>query len=197
MLYETAIAAEVFGVDRSDLSATGSWYDLVVCTANGVPAPRLPDVTIRDFAVDASHNELGMDPVELVGVDVDADNDGVKNELSVGDITALTVYLAGLNRPATATELDGTFKTPLSDERKAAIASGEELFTAVGCATCHVPSLTLKNHIFTEPSQHPAYRKDVLKAGMTAQSVGLDPATHLITATQKVRDRPPDRRPPC
>jgi hypothetical protein len=136
--------------------------------------------TIRDFAIDASHNEIGMDAVELVGVDVDADNDGVKNEFSVGDITALTVYLAGLNRPASATEMDGTFKTPLSDERKAAIAAGESLFEGVGCASCHVPTLTLKNHIFTEPSQHPAYRKDVLPAGMSALSMGLDPA-HPVT----------------
>jgi hypothetical protein len=28
MLYEAAIASEVFGVDRSDLSPSGEWYDL-------------------------------------------------------------------------------------------------------------------------------------------------------------------------
>jgi hypothetical protein len=39
MLYETAIAAEVFGVDRSDLSPTGQWYDLLVCTPDGSPSP--------------------------------------------------------------------------------------------------------------------------------------------------------------
>jgi di-heme oxidoreductase (putative peroxidase) len=132
--------------------------------------------TIRDFVVDASHNEIWMDPVELVGIDVDADNDGVKNELSVGDITGLTVYLAGLNRPATATEMDGTFKAPMTEERKAAIAAGEPLFEAVGCASCHTPELTLKNHIFTEPSQHPAYRKDNFPAGMGTVAMGLDPA---------------------
>ena len=50
MLYETAIAAEVFGVDRSDLSASGAWYDLVVCTPDGKPARWLPDATTRDFS---------------------------------------------------------------------------------------------------------------------------------------------------
>ncbi|TFV66732.1 UNVERIFIED_ORG: helix-turn-helix domain-containing protein [Bacillus sp. AZ43] len=50
MLYETAIAAEVFGVDRSDLSPTGSWYDLVVCTPDGAPSRWLPDATTRDFS---------------------------------------------------------------------------------------------------------------------------------------------------
>ena len=35
MLYEIAIAAEVLGVDRSELAPAGRWYDLVVCTRDG------------------------------------------------------------------------------------------------------------------------------------------------------------------
>ena len=50
MLYETAIAAEVFGVDRSDLSPTGAWYELVACTPDGSPSPWLPGVPARGFA---------------------------------------------------------------------------------------------------------------------------------------------------
>ncbi|PSL06823.1 transcriptional regulator GlxA family with amidase domain [Haloactinopolyspora alba] len=50
MLYETAIAAEIFGVDRSDLSRTGDWYRFAVCTADGAPARWLPDVPTRSFA---------------------------------------------------------------------------------------------------------------------------------------------------
>lgn len=50
MLYETAIASEIFGVDRSDLSPTGQWYDLVVCTADGVPHPWLPDLPTSSYA---------------------------------------------------------------------------------------------------------------------------------------------------
>jgi AraC family transcriptional activator FtrA len=50
MLYETAIAAEVFGVDRSDLSPTGAWYDLVVCTPSGSPSRWLPEATTGDFS---------------------------------------------------------------------------------------------------------------------------------------------------
>ena len=42
MLYEAAIASEIFGVDRSDLSPDGEWYDVVVCTADGVAHPWLP-----------------------------------------------------------------------------------------------------------------------------------------------------------
>src|ERR1700752_4288811 len=49
MLYETAIAAEVFGVDRSDVSPTGTWYDLIVCTRDGSPSPWLPGFAACGF----------------------------------------------------------------------------------------------------------------------------------------------------
>ncbi|WP_033439084.1 GlxA family transcriptional regulator [Saccharothrix sp. NRRL B-16314] len=50
MLYEIAIASEVFGVDRSELSPTGKWYDLVVCTADGAPHPWLPHLPTTSYA---------------------------------------------------------------------------------------------------------------------------------------------------
>jgi transcriptional regulator GlxA family with amidase domain len=50
MLYETAIAAEVFGVDRSDLSPAGTWYELLVCTPDGSPSAWLPGFAARGFA---------------------------------------------------------------------------------------------------------------------------------------------------
>lgn len=50
MLYEVAIAAEVFGVDRSDLSPTGAWYDFVVCTADGTADPWLPDLPTASYS---------------------------------------------------------------------------------------------------------------------------------------------------
>jgi len=50
MLYEAAIASEIFGVDRSDLSASGEWYDLVVCTTDGLPHPWLPNLPTASYA---------------------------------------------------------------------------------------------------------------------------------------------------
>ena len=50
MLYETAIASEIFGVDRSDLSPTGEWYDLVVCTPDGLAHPWLPGLPTASYA---------------------------------------------------------------------------------------------------------------------------------------------------
>jgi transcriptional regulator GlxA family with amidase domain len=70
MLYETAIAAEVFGVDRSDLSADGTWYSLVVATPDGSPAPwlggapavRYHALTEVDLVVVPSTNHLDAVP---------------------------------------------------------------------------------------------------------------------------------------
>lgn len=70
MLYEVAIAAEIFGVDRSDLSPTGEWYDFVVGTADGAPHPwlaRFPttaytEITDADTIVVPSSDDLDNDP---------------------------------------------------------------------------------------------------------------------------------------
>jgi len=50
MLYEVAIASEIFGTDRPELSPTGRWYDFVVCTADGAPHPWLAHVPTTSYA---------------------------------------------------------------------------------------------------------------------------------------------------
>jgi len=71
--------------------------------------------SLRDFSRDAFHNEMGMQPVELTGDGVDGDFDGVTDEISIGDVTAMAVYVAGQPRPTTLLELDD-FRTELSAE---------------------------------------------------------------------------------
>jgi transcriptional regulator GlxA family with amidase domain len=51
MLYETAIASEIFGGDRPDLSPDGTWYDLVIATPDGAPHPWLPHLPTESYAV--------------------------------------------------------------------------------------------------------------------------------------------------
>lgn len=71
MLYEVAIAAEVFGVDRADLSPGGGWYELSVCTADGRPHPWLPGVPTASYAAVA-----GVDTVVVPSTaDPDAEPD--------------------------------------------------------------------------------------------------------------------------
>src|SRR3954465_11972835 len=52
MLYETAIASEIFGVDRSERSLGGRWYDLVVAPPDGTPHAWLPHLrTVSDAGI--------------------------------------------------------------------------------------------------------------------------------------------------
>jgi hypothetical protein len=99
-----------------------------------------------------------MQPVELVGDDVDGDFDGVVNEMTIGDQTALAVYLAAQPRPTTRTELGSLgLIDKLSNEEVQAIQRGDEAFQRIGCAVCHIPNLKIGNPIFSEPSQNPHY----------------------------------------
>jgi len=115
---------------------------------------------LRDFNRGAAHNELGMQAVEIVGANVDGDFDGVKNELTIGDITALAVYMAAQPRPTTLLELNSLqlLDPPLTSAQISQINRGRQVFGEVGCTTCHVQQLTLNSPIFSEPSQNPAFR---------------------------------------
>lgn len=115
---------------------------------------------LRDFNRGASHNELGMQSVEIVGDNVDGDFDGVRNELTIGDQTALAVYLAAQPRPTTLLELNslGLLAPALSPAQISIINRGRTVFGAIGCSDCHIPSLTINDPIFSEPSRHPAFR---------------------------------------
>ncbi|ETX00808.1 MAG: hypothetical protein ETSY1_09875 [Candidatus Entotheonella factor] len=85
-------------------------------------------ITTREFAVGAMAFHFGMEPVELVGEDVDADGDGFVNEMLVGELSALSVFMT-------------TLETPRETARKGDARQGEGLFHDIGCAACHVPSL--------------------------------------------------------
>lgn len=135
--------------------------------------------TIRAFTRNAAHNELGLQGVELVA-EKDGDHDGVKNELTVGDMTALTVYMAALERPVSKLELADRGIEDLSSQQRASILQGEETFQAIGCATCHVPEMALNNTEFSEPSNTPGYFDQVFPSGEK-------PADHDLTAQTAIK----------
>ena len=132
---------------------------------------------LRDFNRGASHNELGMQAVELVGDGVDGDFDGVVDEMTVGDQTVLAVYLAAQPRPTTTLELDdlGLLDQPLSGEARDSIDQGGQIFAQAGCASCHQPAMTIDDPVFSEPSQNPNYRDAAFPAGQDPVARGLDP----------------------
>jgi di-heme oxidoreductase (putative peroxidase) len=132
--------------------------------------------TVRDFNRGAAHDELGMQAVELVGEGVDGDGDRVVNEVSVGDITALSVYLASQPRPTTKMELAAlSLIDPLTDNESLRIRGGALVFNRIGCQTCHVQRLLLDDPTFSEPSQVAAYRDGRFPAGQDPVALGVDP----------------------
>jgi hypothetical protein len=147
---------------------------------------------IRDFNRDASNQEIGMQSVELAGEEKDGDFDGVVNEMRVGDQTALALYVAAQPRPTTRQELARNGIIPaLSSAENSAISRGTTVFQTIGCATCHVPSLTINNATFSEPSQNANFRDLRFPAGQDPVSRGVSPATAV--KFDLTRDQPDNR----
>lgn len=84
--------------------------------------------TTREFDVGAMEFHFGIQPVEVVGENVDADGDLVVDEILIGELSALHVFSATMPRP---------------EMRKATASSmrGFRAFRDAGCADCHRPNL--------------------------------------------------------
>jgi hypothetical protein len=113
--------------------------------------------SIRVFTVNAYNHHHGMEAVERFGVGEkdrsgntintnDFDEDGVADELSVGDITAAVIFQAAMNVPGRV--------IPDDTNRRAAAQRGEDRFAQIGCTDCHKPTLTLNSRFFTEPNPY-------------------------------------------
>lgn len=136
--------------------------------------------TVRSFNLDAMHNELGVQPREILPDGVDGDNDGVVNEATIGDMTAMSIYLAAQPRPTTNVELGEYGLGPVvSAEDIAQINAGEAVFAQVGCASCHTPELIINDPIFSEPSTNANYRDITFPGGQDPVALGLDPANPI------------------
>lgn len=100
--------------------------------------------SLRGFSTGGSFLHLGMAPVERFGAGTDPDGDGVTDEFTIGDVTAMTVWMAALPVPGRV--------IPKGRGKQAAIERGEALFTQVSCATCHTPAMYLNDRKYSEPS---------------------------------------------
>ena len=101
-------------------------------------------VSLREFAVKAMNQHFGMQASENFGDGLDADRDGVIDELSRGDLTALVIFQATLPVPGQL--------LPAHAEAQAAVERGRVMFSTLGCNVCHIPELRLETPIFTEPN---------------------------------------------
>jgi hypothetical protein len=127
------------------------------------------NATVRQFDVGALQFHLGMQPVEAVGAGVDSDNDGVTDEILIGELSALHIFNTNLERPVEdALDPDGI--------------AGSILFGTLGCSTCHVPFLDTISPVLTysfpenhvSPKQNTFYAVDLLTspAGFDANGGG-------------------------
>ncbi len=84
--------------------------------------------SMRDFDRTAMQFHFGMQPVEVVGEYADEDGDGVVNEVTVAEMSALHVF-------------DVTNPVPFMERFGAQGIQGYARFMESGCADCHVPVL--------------------------------------------------------
>ena len=158
--------------------------------------------TLRNFSVGAAAGAMGLVADELVwkkagaGKHPDVDGDGVGRELSVGDITAMTVYMAAQETPTEA----GTLATlgyvqPLSADDAGRVEAGRKVFAALGCATCHTPEMPLLNTRFEEPTlRGRGQYYDARSPGSTPATTRSDPSP---STSSNRRSRHGPRRAPA
>jgi hypothetical protein len=105
-------------------------------------------VSIREFTNTAFNHHHGIQTTERFGLDTDPDGDGVRNEMTRDDVTAVSIWQATLQVPGRV--------IPRHPEIEQAVLRGERAFERVGCATCHVPRLPLDKQgwVFVEPNPY-------------------------------------------
>ena len=136
-------------------------------------------VSIRQFTNNAMNHHHGMQSEERFGMNTDPDGDGFTNELTVADLTAISIFQATLPVPGRV--------IPNDPGVERAVLRGERLFDQIGCNRCHVDALplTASNNpglpgqpgwIYFEPNPfNPA-------TGPNSPSLRLGPANYPHTA---------------
>jgi len=130
-------------IDFTDLD--GIDYDLVLRPfgVKGIAA------SIREFTIAALNQHHGIQAIERFGWErtgmSDFDSDGVENEMSIGNLTALELFQANLPMPYRKHSMDVELRT-----RE---VNGEILFSKVGCNSCHKSRLVLENSMINFPNE--------------------------------------------
>jgi hypothetical protein len=136
------VQLETKGVDFGELVFDGVEFD--VSGVEGIDADLVVRpfgrkgefATVRAFDEAAMMFHFGMQPVEVVGEDIDEDGDGVSNEVLIGELSALVIFNTTLHRPT-------------EDNLNDSALQGSEIFVSVGCASCHKPALESNSEVLT------------------------------------------------
>jgi len=105
-------------------------------------------VSIRQFTNNAMNHHHGMQSEERFGQNTDPDGDGVVNELTVADLTAISLFQATLPVPGRVIPNDPAVEN--------AIWTGEKLFAQIRCNSCHMDALPLDKQgwVYSEPDPY-------------------------------------------
>lgn len=133
-------------VDTSGLQGVSPDLQIRPFHAKGV----LP--TIRAFTFHALNRHNGVEAMEWVEnhmmspgtPHMDRDEDGVTDEATYGDLTALTVFQARFPVPVQV--------WPEDPRARSRAHRGQELFRTTGCADCHRPELVADSSVLHIPS---------------------------------------------
>lgn len=128
-------------------------------------------ISIREFSIAALNHHHGIQAIERYGWDrtgrEDFDGDGVKEEFTPGQLSALVLFQASLPAPRS-----GPYK-----------GDGAILFNQIGCSSCHVPAIAVAGGNFVEPNKlnrpgtlTPNYTKNVINIPL---SVNKDSAGRI------------------
>jgi hypothetical protein len=131
-----------------DLIAKGVYFGEIVSSYGGLDTSGVEGVdedlvvrpfgrkgefaTVRAFDLGAMQFHFGMQPIEVVGPFVDADGDGVMEEILAGEISALHIFGTTLRKP---------FMESLTKQAE----DGFVVFQDIGCGVCHIPFLNTES----------------------------------------------------
>ncbi|TLY79514.1 MAG: thiol oxidoreductase [Gammaproteobacteria bacterium] len=135
-------------------------------------------VSLRQFSNNAFNHHHGMQAEERFGLNADPDGDGFTNELTVADLTAVSLFQATMAVPGRVIPNDPAVEH--------ANLLGEAVFDQIGCASCHATLPLTSNSnpglpgqpgwIYFEPSPYnPA-------TGPNAPNLRLGPLNYPATA---------------
>jgi hypothetical protein len=148
-------------------------------------------ISIRQFSNNAFNHHHGMQSEERFGLGADPDGDGLTNELTVADLTAVCLFQATLAVPGRVIPNDPAVER--------ANLKGEAMFDKIGCATCHATlPLTSNNNpglpgqpgwIYFEPNPYnPA-------TGPNSPNLLLGPTNYPVSAPALTVDLTSDTLP--
>lgn len=131
--------------------------------------------SVRHFARDALDFHFSVQAVEKVG-HKDCDLDGLSDEITVGNVSALTAYVAMFRPP----------HQEIAPGKETAIAQGQKIFESIGCNMCHRTTMTITNPTLTILTPPPVLESDACPREVAQLTNTLD---HIPGSAQEALAR--------